>query len=228
MPRVRGLIHAPGFAAADSPHRDASFSLRLGLLSMRILAEQPIFASILLGALGISLLYVWSKGLHRSVGIAGLVFLLLIPVAWLISFAIETEEETIAKLIKKMATHVEANEIDEALTAVHPDLLPTANRARGELSRYEFSRARVSGFDRIRVLRDREPMEAAVDLAVSVRVTGNGATNTTVPRRLLLRLEKTSEGWKIVDYEHRPLVGPNDGFSTRGQTNWDDYFRAQP
>jgi hypothetical protein len=195
---------------------------------MQMLAEQPILVSVLLALVGLTLAYIWARGAPRAVGVGGLVAFGLIPIAWLVASLIETDQEAIRATIRRLATHVQANEIEAACEAIDPSLEGLVERAENELARYEFTRARVGRFNRLRVLDDRQPPEAVVDLIASVKVTARGTSleDISVSRRLFLLLRKTPGGWKVIDYEHRPAVGGPDGFSTRSDTDWDALLKG--
>lgn len=188
-----------------------------------MLAEQPILISVVLGILALTLLYMWTRGAHRGVAISGAVCLALIPLAWLFANLVETDEESIRKSIRQFAAHVEANDFEQAYLSIHPDRGDILARAKAELPNYEFTRARVGGFNRIRLLPGTDPREAVVDLTASVRVSlaRGGIRDQAVARRLFLRMVETQNGWQVIDYEHRPVVGGMDGYSNPGETDWD-------
>lgn len=191
---------------------------------MKMLAEQPFFLSVLLGITAAAFLYVWSRGAPRVSGIVGLVALGLIPVVWLISFVIVTPEEQVRGVIESVAAGVEANDFDIVYDAIHPDRGDIRRRAEAELPRYEFTRAKVAAYRKIKILEDKTPRQAIADLNAAVRVSlnGQGIRDQAVLRRLFLLLEETPEGWKVIDYAHRPPVGPTDPYSNSGNTNWDE------
>ena len=88
-----------------------------------LLAEQPLLLSLLLGVLAAGLVYGWLQTGKRGVGIAGLVVLVLIPIAWFVSNAWVTDRERIRELIFETADAVETNDIDRAVLVIgnrHP------------------------------------------------------------------------------------------------------------
>lgn len=183
---------------------------------IKLFGEQPLLLSALLIILAAAFLYVWTRSGQRALGIVGGVLLVLIPVVWLVAIRIETDAEQIKTMILEVAEHVEANRFDQALEAVHSDRDDIRRRAEAEMPRYEFSRVKVSSFRVVRVLPGTDPPEAVVDLLAGVTASmKNGMfPDQRVVRRIMLHLQKTPQGWKVIDYAHRPPVGPVDSFST--------------
>lgn len=194
----------------------------------KILAEQPILMSVVLGILAFGFLYSWTRASQKWMLQAGVAMLLLIPFAWLAASMIETEEERIRVMIESFAARVEANDIEGALSSIHPDHPDARRRAASELPNYEFTRARVGGYQTIRVLDDKSPPQAVVDLiaAVTVSVRSAGFEDQRVSRRLLLLLEKVGDQWKVVDYAHRAPVGNRDAFATP-EREWEKYLNPR-
>lgn len=184
-----------------------------------LFAEQPILLSVLLGLLAAAMLYAWTRSGQRGMAIAAGVLLLLIPVVWLVAGALVTDEEEIRAMLSRVAEDVAANRFEQAYQAIHPAYDEVLQRARSELPRYEFSQARITSFRKIRLLEGTEPLQAVVDLNANVIVSQKqGAIqNRKVPRRVMLHLEKTPSGWKVINYHHRSLIGP-DAFSTGDET----------
>ena len=182
----------------------------------KLFAEQPILLSVLLGLLAAALLYAWTRSGQRGMGIAGGVLLLMIPVVWFVAGKIVTEEEQIQAMLAELAEHVEANRFEQAYLAIHPDQEEVLRRAQAELPRYEFSRARIASFRTVQLLDGTEPPQAFVDLnaGVTLSVKNGALQGQKISRRLLLHLEKTPSGWKVIDYDHRPLIGGRDGYSS--------------
>ena len=196
----------------------------------KMLAEQPIFLSILLAALGLAFLYVWTRGAPKISGIIGGIALALIPLIWLVATAIETDDEAIRGMISQVAADVEANDFDSVYASIHESRPDIKRRAKSELPNYEFTRARVGTFRKVRVLEDRSPRQAVADLnaAVRVSVSSHGLKNQAVVRRLLLLLEETDDGWKVIDYEHRPATGQADSYTNNSGTDWDGLLGPTP
>lgn len=192
---------------------------------VELFAERPLLLSVLLGLLAMAMLYAWTRSGQRSLLIAAAVLGLLIPVVWVVAGAIVTEEEEIRTLLARLAADVEANRFEDAYQAIHPDRTDVLQRARAELPRYEFTQARIASFRKIRVLEGTDPLEAVVDLNANVVVSQKRGPvqNQKVVRRLLLHLQKTPSGWKVIDYDHRSLIG-RDAFSTGGN-DLEELFR---
>ncbi len=184
-----------------------------------LLAEQPLLLSMLMGVLSAGLIYGWLQTGKRGVGIAGLVVLVLIPIAWFVSNAWVTDRERIRELIFETADAVESNDIDRAVLVIgtrHPQLVA---RAKAELANYEFRQASVNQIRHIRVNTNAVPMQAEVELTATVDVTSKRGqfANVRVPRRLTLQFEKQADDqWVVVEYSQGPVIGDRDAFSSSG------------
>ena len=185
----------------------------------RLLAEQPILLSVLLGLMAAGCLYGWLQSGRRSAAVAGLVLLALIPIGWLVSHYWETDRERITELLHTTAAAVQRNEFQAVYDVIHPDLQSVRRRAEAELPQYEFDEAKITSIRKIEPILGAEPPEMDVDLNVSVTVTHRGGSlaETKLPRRLMLRMQKVGERLFVIDYTHQPLVGGPDAYSPVGQ-----------
>ena len=196
-----------------------SSRLRLenGTLMYRLIAEEPLIVSLMLGTMGFGLLYGWLRSGNKPVAIAGLVFVALIPLGWFIADRVETDPEQIERLIYKLADAVENNDHDTAVSViVDPEL---ESLARLELQNWKFTLAKVTNINKIRVISDTYPLQADVEMIVKVGVNGRAnraIQNAKIPRKLLLSLEKDGDDWLITEYQHLPIVGGPDQFSKFG------------
>lgn len=183
---------------------------------MKLLGEQPLLLSVLLAILAVAFLYIWTRSGHRGLGITGAVLLALIPVVWLIADRIETDAEQIRAMIMDVAEHVEENRFEQAYEAIHPDREEIRQRAEAELPKYEFSRANVGSFRTVRLLPGTSPPEAVVDLMAGVTASMKDGMlrDQRVVRRVMLHLQKTDQGWKVIDYAHGPPIGGDDPYSS--------------
>jgi hypothetical protein len=180
----------------------------------RLLAEEPLIVSLMLGAMGFGLLYGWLRSGNKPAAIAGLVFVALIPLAWFIADRVETDSEQIERLIYTLAEAVERNDPDSAVAIIaDPNL---ESRARLELQNWTFELAKVTRINEIRVINDTYPPQADIEMMVKVRVTGKAdraIQNAQIPRKLLLTMEKNGDDWLITEYQHLPIIGGPDKFS---------------
>ncbi|EMI58497.1 hypothetical protein [Rhodopirellula sallentina] len=188
---------------------------------LQLIAEQPMITALMLAVLAAALLFGWLQTGRKQLAIIGLVCLLLIPVAWFVSDWWVTDREQIARLIHETADAIEANDHEKALAVIGDP--STRQQAAAELPQWIFTQADVGSIRRIRVIENTAPEQADVDMIVKVEVSSKrgGLQNIRVPRRLLLTFEKrstnrnkTSGGWVVVSYQHLPVVGGPDGFST--------------
>jgi hypothetical protein len=184
-----------------------------------LLAEQPLLLSFLLAVLAAACIYGWMQSGKRAVAIAGLFFLALIPVGWLVAEYWVTDRERIRELIYNTADAVETNDIDRAVKVIGPQHADLVARARTELANYEFTQANVNQIQSINMIPGSFPKQADVELTVTVVVSSKRGqfASMKVPRRLSLRFEQQSEeAWVVVAYDHRPIIGDRDSFSPTG------------
>ena len=183
----------------------------------RLIAEEPLIVSLMLGVMGFGLLYGWLRSGNRPTAIAGLVFVALIPLAWFIANRIETDREQIERLIYKLADAVERNDHNTAVSVIaDPEL---ESLARQELQKWNFTLAKVTKINKIRVISDTYPLQADIEMIVKVRVDGRAdraIQNAQIPRKLLLTLENNGDDWLITQYQHLPIIGGPDQFSKFG------------
>lgn len=130
-------------------------------------------------------------------------------------------------MIESFAERVEANDIEGALISIHPSHPEVRQRAAAELPNYEFDRAHVGGYQAIRMVPQHDPPQAVVDLiaGVTVSLRNGGIEKQKLARRLLLLLEKTADGWKVIDYAHRNPVGKSDPYSS-GTKEWEKWLQS--
>lgn len=188
-----------------------------------LIASQPILLTVIFGLLAIALLYGWTREGQRWLAISGLVMLCLIPLVWLAATLLVTSEEEIRDMISDMAAKIEANNHEAVYRVVdssRPDILA---RLKAELPNYEFSRARVGAYNKIKLVPGSKPVEAVVDLTASVKVSlRNGfLEDQTVARKLLLHLRQAEDGWKVIDYAHRQVIGASDPYTSGGGAEWE-------
>ncbi|MGI9469382.1 MAG: hypothetical protein ACR2OA_19840 [Rubripirellula sp.] len=183
----------------------------------RLIAEEPLIVSLMLGAMGFGLLYGWIRSGNKPIAVAGLVFVALIPLAWFIANQVETDREQIQSLIYTLADAVERNDHDSAVTVIADAELES--RARLELQNWNFELAKVTQINKIRVIGDTYPPQADIEMMVKVKVSGRGSNavqNAQIPRKLLLTMEKEGDEWLITEYQHLPIIGGPDKFSSYG------------
>ena len=180
-----------------------------------LLAEQPLVLSLMLGVLSAGLIYGWLQTGKTKIAVAGLLFAALIPLAWVVADRWETEREQIETLIYETAAAIQNNDHQRALDLIADPI--TKDLARRELASFVFDEARVTQIREIAVFEELFPPEAEVDINVKVIVSQKrgGLRNQVVPRRLILRLQKTDDSWLIIEYQHLPIIGGPDQYSRR-------------
>ncbi|MDG2223910.1 MAG: hypothetical protein P8L85_21195 [Rubripirellula sp.] len=179
-----------------------------------LLAERPLLTSVMLAAMAFGLLYGWLQTGKKPVGVAGLVFLLLIPLAWVTASRWETDREQIESRLYEIAAAVEANDYETAVAIIADPT--TRAEAKAELQRWTFQLARVNQIRSIELIDGTFPPEADVDMVAKVEISGSsGGQDYRVPRRLILKFQKNGDQWQVIDYQHLPIVGGPDRFSNK-------------
>ncbi len=77
----------------------------------------------------------------------------------------------------------------------------------------------MTQINKIRVIGDTYPPQADIEMMVKVKVSGKGSNavqNAQIPRKLLLTMEKEGDEWLITEYQHLPIIGGPDKFSSYG------------
>jgi hypothetical protein len=146
----------------------------------------------------------------------GIVFLALIPIAWAVSVRWVTDREQIREAIYATADAVMRNDFDAAVRVIDPTNPHLVAAAKGDLSRFRFTDARVNKFRSVDLIQGSEPPEAEADLSVSVLVSDAGGqfSDYRVLRRLILRFRKSDSGrWYVYGYNHMPVAGQPDAYS---------------
>lgn len=172
-----------------------------------LLAEQPLMVSIMLAALAGGMLAGWLQTGKKAVAIIAIVFLCLIPAAWMIADRIETDRERISRIIYETANAIQANDHQRAVSVIDDE--DTRRRALLELPKYVFDMAEVNKINRIVVSSGIVPITADVELIVKADVSAKrgGFNNLRVLRKLELRFEQRGDDWVVIDYQHSPVIG---------------------
>lgn len=181
-----------------------------------LLTEQPLLTALMLAAVAAALIYGWLQTGKRSAAIIGLIVLALIPVSWIASQRWVTDRERIEQTIEEVAEAVEANDLQGVLRVIGDQ--DARARARMELPKYVFHEADVNRIRSIEIVEGSYPLQADVDITVKVVVSQKRGVfkNQSVPRRVLLTFEEREDDrWVVVDYQHMPLTGKPDRYSTR-------------
>ena len=176
-----------------------------------LIAERPILTSIGLGLMSVLFLFAWLQSGRREPLIGAAVFAALIPLAFYVASVWITDRERITTILHDTAADVAANRVGEAVDVVADET--KRSTAAALLSRFNFTEARVTGIRSIDVNDDYFPPTATSDILAKISLSGGGIGSQTIPRRLILQWEKQNDQWRVVDYEHLPVVGKADNFS---------------
>lgn len=187
----------------------------------RLLAEQPILLSVLLGILGAACLYAWLQTAKRALMIAGIFFFALIPFGWYVSESWVTDRERILQIVHETAAAVNRNDFEAVYDVIDPGERETLRQAQGDLTQYEFSEAKVGQIRSLRFTQGALPPEVIVDVTASVVVSNKSGTisKQKVARRVVLRFRKLNDAWFVTDYTHLPVIGGPDTFSPSSSLN---------
>lgn len=173
-----------------------------------VLFESPVW----LGMVGFACAgvagYFWSQTGSRPALVTAVVLAVLTTIAVMVNIAVDTDRETISKLLDSAAAKVQANDHDAVLAYLHPAAGDAVQRAKAEMSRLEFTEARVTRIKDISVNWDNSPPTALAEFNVVAKVSTQGFAGT-VPRFVKLYFHYKDDRWLVVDYEHSAA---SDGF----------------
>ena len=176
-----------------------------------MIAERPIMVAIALLVIGLAVLFAWLQSGRRELLITAAVVLVLIPMEFVVAAKWKTDREAIREMIHETASLVERNDFDGAIEVIADEKY--RRMASMELPRFQFSEARMTGERSITVDPSGGTTTAEADINVRVKVAAGGMGEMTIPRRLVLDLEKFDDDWMVVGYRHLPVVGGPDGYS---------------
>ena len=167
---------------------------------------QFLFASpVTIGVVGLCLAglagFIWTQTGHKIAAITAVICIVLTLGLIAVSSQVETEEERITRMLHDVADGLQRNDHAFVLSHLHPQAAATAQRAKTELPRYNFSEARVTRIKSITVDATLQPPTAVVEMNVIVALATEG-TNVRVPRFVKLYLSKSGDRWLVRDYEH--------------------------
>jgi hypothetical protein len=128
---------------------------------MDFLLENPIGVGVAGGLLVIATGVGWMQTGKKPVLLACIALLLLTMAGVWASVAIHTDQEQIRDCVYGGASELENNQIERALSRIHPDASDVLQRAKGELSRYEFTSVSIVGFYDLKIDRTTIPHTAS-------------------------------------------------------------------
>ena len=168
---------------------------------MEILFEQPIT----IGALGIGLVAIlfggWSQtGDSRLLfGVAGAALFTIVLL--FVERYVETDRERVDSILRQLAKHVEANELDQVLERIHPQQNGLKQRVEMEMTRWTFSKVQINRNLKITPQPDHQPPQVTATFNCQVEanassVTGNGLVFIEVV------FWKYRDKWLVYDAEY--------------------------
>lgn len=173
-----------------------------------ILFESPVW----LGMVGFACAgvagYFWSQTGSKPAGIIAAVLALLTVVGVIVNVQVDTDRETIGKLLDEAAAKVEANDHDGVMAYLHPSAGPAVGRVRAELDQLNFSDARVTRIKNITVNWDNSPPTALAEFNAVAKVSTQGFSGNAA-RFVKVYFHHKDGRWLVTDYEHS---SPTDGF----------------
>ncbi len=180
-----------------------------------LIAEKPWIISLMLAMLGGGLIFGWLQTGKKPAAVLGIIALALIPLAFYAASVWETDREQIESLIYKTADAIERNDFETAYQIIGDE--KTEAMARQELPQFEFTMAAVNKLRSIEMIEGSASQEAEADLSVKVDVSSKrgGVKNFRVVRTLQLRFRKEGDRWVVIQYQHSPIAGGPDPFSTK-------------
>lgn len=174
--------------------------------------ESPIWLGMTGGVIVAIAAYVWSQTGAKSALFAAAGLLVLTILLVMINIQVDTERESVTKLLHEIAAHVEANEYEKVFSFMHEAAGSAVSRARSELENIEFTDARVTRIKDITVNNSTTPPTAIAEFNAVAKLSTRGFAGT-VPRFLKVYFRRVDDRWLIYDYEHD---APQAGFQRDG------------
>lgn len=170
--------------------------------------ESPIWLGMTGGVIVAIAGYVWSQTGAKSALIATAGLLAVTILLVMVNIQIDTERESVTKLLHEIAAYVEANEYETVIGFIHEAAGDAVSRAKAELENIEFSDARVTRIKDITVNNSTSPPTAIAEFNAVAKLSSRGFSGT-VPRFLKVYFRRVNDRWLIYDYEHD---APQAGF----------------
>lgn len=160
-----------------------------------------VFGLLLAAAVGYAAVQLGQRNLLiAAAGIAALTMSLSV-----VSHLIQTPREQLIEAIEAVADAVRANDIDLALSFVHPSAKSIQQRARTEMSSYTFLEAKVTSIRSIDINQNSKPATATTEFIARIKVRGDqrmyGMEGSTI-RLLKVYWLRSGDRWLVNDYEH--------------------------
>jgi iron uptake system EfeUOB component EfeO/EfeM len=122
-----------------------------------------------------------------------------------VSHLVQTPREQLVEAIEAVADAVRANDIDRAISFVHPNAKPIEQRARTEMSSYTFLEAKVTSIRSVDINQNSKPATATTEFVARIKVRGDqriyGMQGTAI-RLLKVYWLRSGDRWLVNDYEH--------------------------
>lgn len=116
-----------------------------------------------------------------------------------------TDREAVRQTLLDAAQAVENNDLDAVLEIVHPKAENVRALAQSVQRQHHFTSVRITRFERVEILADRNPPVAEIEFVVIVE--GNLSNQPMrVPRRVLMTLTKDGDHWRAVEFEHTDVM----------------------
>lgn len=180
---------------------------------METILEQPWGVAIVGGLMSLVLLIGWIKTGQNEAMYAGLGLAVLTAVLFAVGWSIETENESLRKMLFATADDLENNRYEAVLATIYDrpgDEVITA-RSMLESKKYLFTAARIKKIHSIVFEGPQETRRAVVRMNVFVEGTFH-SYQVAVPRYVELTLYRVGKEWKVFDFTHQDAF---EGFKVK-------------
>jgi hypothetical protein len=167
-----------------------------------LLFENPLIICLSGGAFVVVALITWIQGGFRQALYVAIGLALLTIVLFEVNINVETDRESIERVLHDVASDLEHNEYDEIYSVIHPEAVEGIRRAKSELPNYRFTVARVTGIKEIKVDRTKNPPSATAEFHVAVSLTTQGNEINGIRRFVRVTFLQRDGRWLVHDYEH--------------------------
>lgn len=173
---------------------------------LNILFEQPMTIALIGAILTGLAFYAWVQSNHKGLLILGCVVPIATIAALIVERAVETDSESLKRLVETLAIDVKSNNIDRVVRHVSPSRQEVIEQAQSELPRHVFKKVNITKFHDVKTHLGSNPPTADIEFNVSVsgEFDRGALGEMNIMRFVKLKVQREADGeWRIVEYEHK-------------------------
>lgn len=173
----------------------------------QFLFESPVTIGVTGAAITLIAAITWVKGGFPAALYSALALFVLTILLLILNLQIQTDRERVEGVMHEVARAVQQNDFDGVLSHIHPSRAAAFSRTKSQLSRCEFTEARITAIKKIEVNADTNPPSAIAEFNAYAAVTVQG-TPHKAPQFVRCYFLHEGGRWLVSDYElHEPTYG---------------------